>query len=624
MPQDTPTGPRTPLELLQHQAERHGDKVAFGFSYQGDDQDRQELTYRELDERARAIAARLQRLGAAGERVLVLCRPGLDGIAGFFGCVYAGAVAVPIHERMAPRLSSVVPDSQAGFALAPPETSVTVKTEIDNAADQRRVRWCLTDVPAAEADGWAPPRLDADATALIQYTSGSTKAPKGVVVSQRNVMHNVETIRQMWHGNQDDVVVSWLPQHHDMGLIGTTLHPLYIGATTELLAPAAFIKTPMLWLEAVSRHRATVTVAPNFAYKKCVERSSVEQRAALDLSTLKVAMNGAEPVQAETLRAFSDAFAPAGFRREAFLPVFGLAEATLLVTGGSDSPLPTVAHLDRGALGHNRVVDAAPGDPATIAVTGCGRVQGGQRVAIVDPETHCEHHPGEVGEIWIAGPSVAGRYWHNPEETEQTFSASLPETGEGPFLRTGDLGFMRSGELFITGRFKDLVVIDGTIYYPNDIEATVQDCHPTLLSDRGAVFAMMTRVGAPRKLVIVQEVGLNQVDEAALHEIVAAIQTAVVEHQRLPVYAVLLAAPMTIPTTSSGKVQRSKCRQQFFDDELQTLAEWHAPPDNHDESLTVRDLVNNVAATRGPSAADGVANLLKEVVQNRGRSTPPR
>jgi acyl-CoA synthetase (AMP-forming)/AMP-acid ligase II len=609
----TTPAPQTVVELLQQQAERYADKVAFFFSYNGDGEGLSALTFRELDIRARAIAARLQQQGAAGQRVLLLCRPGLDCIAGFFGCVYAGAIAVPAHERLAPRLSSVVPDAQAGFVLATPESSPKVRTAMDslaNAIDGHPLRWCVTDAPA---DNWVAPDIDANTTAMVQYTSGSTRSPKGVVLTHANLMHNVEAARQAWNGGDDAVAVWWLPPHHDMGLIGGVLHMLHTGCTTTLMSPAAFIKRPLRWLEAISRLGATFTAAPNFAYAHCVERSSPEERAALDLSSLTTAMNGAEPVRAATLTAFAEAFAAAGFRPQAFAPVYGLAEATLLVSGGSDAPLPTVHHLDRGALGQDRVVEVAPQDPAAAPLVGCGRLRGDQRVVIADPETWRACLTDAVGEIWIAGPSVAQGYLGRPEETEQTFSGYLAETGEGPFLRTGDLGFLRAGELFITGRCKDLVVIRGNNYYPNDIEMTVQDSHPAHLSGRGAVFTIPSETGTAEQLVVVQEVDRDRIGDADLGEIVAALQAAMAEHHGIRAHSVVLAPPGRIPTTSSGKIQRNQCRQQLLDTEFDTVAEWHAPlrPDDPDAEFLPTEMMDNVARTRGPEVATRLAERIK-------------
>lgn len=582
MPEDTTSTACTLVDLLRQRAERYQDKVAFSFSYHGDDENRSQLTYRELDTKARAIATSLQQRGAAGERVLVLCRPGLDFVAAFFGCAYAGAVAVPVHQRLAPRLQTVVPDVRASFALATADTQANIGAMVDCLVDGQPLQWCAPDAVAGDADKWVAPDIDPGAPAMVQYTSGSTRSPKGVVLTHHNLLHNVEATRQTWHGDDDAIPVFWLPPHHDMGLIGGILHPLYVGCTTFLMSPTAFIKRPMCWLEAISRHRGTFTGAPNFAYDRCVEQSSPQERAALDLSSLNIVMNGAEPVRTATLRAFADAFAPAGFRPEAFMPVYGLAEATLLVSGGSTSALPVVQHIDRTALQEDRVVDAASDDPTAATIMGCGRPQGGQQVVIVDPEARRPCGPDEVGEIWIAGPSVAQGYWGRPEENEQTFSAFLSEADEDPFLRTGDLGFLRRDELFITGRVKDLITIGGGNYYPNDIEQTVQDCHPAFLSGRGAVFAVTPQPGAPEQLVVVQEVDRHRVGEVELNDFVAAIQLAITNHHGIQADSVVLVEPMQIPTTSSGKIQRGQCRQRFLDRHLETLAEWHAPspPDN--------------------------------------------
>jgi acyl-CoA synthetase (AMP-forming)/AMP-acid ligase II len=357
----------------------------------------------------------------------------------------------------------------------------------------------------------------------------------------------------------------------------------------------------MRWLEAISRNRGTFTTAPNFAYHLCVERSTPEERAGLDLSHWSTAMNGAEPVQAATLQSFAEAFAPAGFRPEAFCPVYGLAEASLLVSDGSESSAPVVHHIDRTALGEDHVVDAAPEDPTAVALVGCGQPRGDQQVVIVDPETRRARGQDEVGEIWVAGASVAQGYWGKPEETAQTFSAFLAETGEGPFLRTGDLGFLRSDELFVTGRCHDLVVIDGHNYYPNDIELTVRDCHAALLPGRGAVFSVTPEHNGAEQLVVVQEVH-GQVGEAELTEIVDAIQAAVTEHHRIQAHSVVLVEHRRIPTTSSGKIQRGQCRQQYLDRDLETVAEWHAPSPptkaGNPQEAAVAELIETVMARR--------------------------
>lgn len=578
MPEDAAPSPRTLVELLSRQAERYGDKTAFIFSRDGEEQHSSQLSYRELEAQARRIAANLQQQGAAGERVLVLCPPGLDFIAGLFGCLYAGAIAVPVHppmrEHLVPRVASIVADVQPGFALTIAEVQDRIRANVDGLVEGRSLHWCVTDAAVDGERDWVAPDVDASTVAMVQYTSGSTSAPKGVVLTHGNLIHNLETILATWDGNDDATGVFWLPPFHDMGLIGGILGTLDAGCTSVLMPPTAFIKRPMRWLEAISRHRGTITAAPNFAYDLCVELSTPEQRAALDLSSWSTAMCGAEPVRTTTLQSFADAFAPAGFRPEAYYPVYGLAEGTLLVSGGSDSAVPVVRHIDRGALRGNRVVEVTPEHPSATTLVGCGRPQGGQRVAIVDPETRRECGPDEVGEIWVSGASVAQGYWGRPEASAEAFAAHLSDTGEGPYLRTGDLGFLNSGELFVTGRSKDLIIIRGTNHYPNDIELTVQDCHPALMPGRGAAFAVAPQPDAAEQLIVVQEINHGQVGTDELPAIIQHIRTAVTQRHEIRVHAVVLVEPLQLPTTSSGKIQRGVCRQQFLDGELPVVTEW--------------------------------------------------
>ncbi|MEO6792414.1 MAG: fatty acyl-AMP ligase [Mycobacterium sp.] len=570
---EDPTTP-TLVDLLRRQADRHGDKLAFTFTVDGQSEQGR-LTYRELDVRARAIAANLQAQGVAGRRVLVICRPGLDSVAAYFGCLYAGAVAVPVQDRLV-RLMAVVPDARAGHVLADAETQTRVRAAVD-AMVRRPLQWSLPDAAPEDAQRWTAPDIDGDSIAMMQYTSGSTRTPKGVVLTHANLLSNLAAIHEAWGGNDNDIAVYWLPQHHDMGLIGGILETVYVGCSTVLLSPAGFITRPIRWLETISRYRATMTAAPNFAYNLCVERSSPAERAALDLSSLATAMNGAEPVHAQTLRRFTEAFAPSGLRPDALMPVYGLAEATLLVSGGSQHDLPVIRWVDRGALGEGRVADADPDAAGTVDIVSCGRPRGGQRIVIADPETRRLRDADEVGEIWIAGPSVATGYRGKPEDTEKTFGAYLADTREGPFLRTGDLGFLHNGELFITGRCKDLIILAGNHHYPNDIEASVQSCHPVLLAGRGAAFSVTSDAGTSEQLVVVQEVARQRIRETDLPHLVAAAGAALAKHHGVAPQRFVLVDQMTIPTTSSGKIQRGRCRQMYLDGELASLFDWTAP-----------------------------------------------
>ncbi|HEV7786800.1 MAG TPA: fatty acyl-AMP ligase, partial [Thermoanaerobaculia bacterium] len=416
-----------------------------------------DLSYADLDRRALAIAARLQELGGAGQRALLLYPPGLEFVAAFLGCLYGGVVAVPAYpptsERTLPRLLAIAQDARPVLALTTSARLDKLQTLAARLPGFDSLAWVETDRIAADLAGaWRDPQPGPDTLAFLQYTSGSTAAPKGVMVSHGNLFHNEEMIRRAFGQSADSVIVGWLPLYHDMGLIGNVLQPLYLGAHCILQTPATFLQRPLSWLAAISRYRATTSGAPNFAYDLCVRRIGAEQRAGLDLASWEVAFNGAEPVRPDTLERFAAAFAPQGFRRKAFYPCYGLAEATLFVSGGGKGALP--------------VVEAA----GARGLVGCGRPWMDQRLAVVDPESGRPVSDGQEGEIWISGPSVAQGYWGQPEATERDFRARLAgdpaDAGEGPFLRTGDLGFLRGGELFVTGRLKDLIIVRGRNHYP--------------------------------------------------------------------------------------------------------------------------------------------------------------
>ncbi|WP_046317455.1 type I polyketide synthase [Mycobacterium sp. UM_Kg1] len=621
-PDDTVQPLRTLVDLLTQRAQQRGDQLAFSFSRDGDEHEVSRITYRELDRRARQIAVDLHGNGATGERVLVLCPPGLDFIASFFGCLYAGAIAIPVHppmrEHLLPRVESIIADVEPGFALTTSEIEPKIKPAIDGLPGGPALRWSLTDDTAAGSEAaWVPPRIDGESIAMLQYTSGSTSAPKGVVLTHGNLVHNLVTIAEAWGASTDMQAtgVFWLPPYHDMGLIGGLLETLYVAGNSILMPPTAFIKRPMRWLEAISRHRAMITAAPNFAFDLCVELSTPQERAALDLSHWTVALCGAEPVRTATLDSFAELFAPAGFRAESFYPVYGLAEGTLLVSGGSDLPVPMVQHVDRVALGDNRVIGVAAEDPNVATMVGCGKPRGGQRVIIVDPETRLECAGDRVGEIWVSGGSVAHGYWGAPELSAETFGATLADTGEGPFLRTGDLGFLHSGELFVTGRRKDLIIIRGTNHYPNDIELTVQNTNPALLRGRGAVFSVAPEPGAAEQLVVVQEVDPSRISGDQADEAMRAIRTAVTENHSVRTHAVVLVQPLQLPTTSSGKIQRSACKQRYLDGELPVVAQWPSAADAQAQPAS-QPAPAAQSSSGTPGAAEISAWLIERLAQD--------
>jgi acyl-CoA synthetase (AMP-forming)/AMP-acid ligase II len=544
------------------------------------------LTYADLDRRARAVGAALQAAGATGERVLLAYPPGVDFIVAFIGTLYAGAAAVPIQALYPGRLDRA--RSQLGGIVqdAAPAAVLTARSlaEAFTGFDQRfpgweRVRVIVTDALAGDGGAWRPSAIDESTTALVQYTSGSTSAPRGVIVTHGNLLHNAEAARRAMRLDPDTRGVLWLPPHHDMGLIGGIVGPLYVGFTMNLMSPLTMLQRPVRWLQAVSRWRATVTGGPNFAFELAVSRTTPEQRASLRLDSLTVTFTGAEPIRAVTLDRFTEAFAPAGFRRESFHPCYGLAESTLMVSGGGCGA-PVLFDADAEALEQGRVVQADPHASRARRLVGCGRAVHEQRLVIVNPDTRAACLDGEVGEIWVAGPSVARGYWNRADETVYTFQARIARTGEGPFLRTGDLGILRDGELFVTGRIKHLIIVDGRNHYPHDIEATAEQSHPAVRAASAAAFSIDD--GGAERLVVAVEVDRGRLRAIAItggeesHEkrdIVLAIQRAVVEAHDVPVHAVALLPPGGVPRTTSGKIQRHLCRQAFENRTLEPIGQ---------------------------------------------------
>jgi amino acid adenylation domain-containing protein len=469
-------------------------------------------------------------------------------------------------------LQAIVADAQAEAALT--TTSILSRLEpiLGQTKELKALHWIIgsSDIERL-AKEWLEPDVKADTLAFLQYTSGSTATPKGVMVSHGNLLHNEELIRRVFRQTEDSIIVGWLPMYHDMGLIGNVIQPLFLGARCILFTPTMFLQQPYRWLEAISRYRATTSGGPNFAYDLCVERISAEERATLDLSSWTTAFNGAEPIRAETLARFADAFGPCGFRAEAFHPCYGLAEATLLVTGKLEPALPSIGAVEAKALESNRVIQSSPDVEGARLLVGCGNVEFGQRIVVVNPESRVECMPDEVGEILVSGPSVAQGYWNQPEATEEIFHTRVANTGDDTqFLRTGDLGFIKDGELFITGRLKDLIIIRGRNHYPQDIERTVELSHIALRHGCGAAFSI--EVSGEERLVVVQELKSHRASNA--NEAITRIRAAISDEHELAVFVVVLIKTATIPKTSSGKVRRRACREEFLRGVLSVIAEW--------------------------------------------------
>ncbi|MBW4673833.1 MAG: amino acid adenylation domain-containing protein [Desmonostoc geniculatum HA4340-LM1] len=562
----------TVVELLRFRSSTQPNRDAFTFLLDGETE-KATLTYQELDRRSRRIAAQLQALGLTGERALLLYPAGLDFLVAFFGCLYAGVVAVtaypPRNERNTPRIKAISIDAQAAIALTTTEILPTVRSLMTQKTDLESLQWLTTDnLAEGIEDTWEQPSIHQDTLAFLQYTSGSTGTPKGVMISHRNLLHNAATTYQFMEHSPESKFVTWLPMYHDMGLIGGILQPLYGGFPCIIMPPASFLQRPYRWLQAISEYKGTTSGGPNFAYELCTQKITAEQKQTLDLSSWSVAFNGAEPIRHDTLERFAAAFAECGFRKEAFYPCYGMAETTLMVSGVEKATAPTIKTVQKSALECSRVVESCPKNENIYHLVSCGRVIPEQEIVIANPETLNTCQPDEIGEIWVSGPSVGKGYWNRSQETQETFGAYLSDRGKGAFLRTGDLGFLDNGELFITGRAKDLIIIRGRNLYPQDIELTAERSHLSLRSGANAAFTV--EVNNEERLIVVQELEFRA--KPNLPEVTSAIRQAITEEHEVQVYGVVLIKPGSILKTSSGKIQRRPTRTQFENGELNVVA----------------------------------------------------
>ncbi|SEU39088.1 fatty acyl-AMP ligase [Stigmatella erecta] len=566
------------VSLLRMRSQMQPHQLAYSFET---DHGEVRLTYAELDRQACIVAAQLQAANGAGARALLLYHPGPDFLAGFFGCLYAGVIAVPAYPPRAPfrpedrnvrRIFSIAQDASPRFVI----TTESVRTKLRDISNilPGVEHWLASDIqegPGAEA--WLPFCPQQDDLAFLQYTSGSTGAPKGVMVSHGNIIANERMISIGFGMTEKSLIGGWLPVFHDMGLIGHVLQPMYLGVPCFLMSPMSFMKRPFRWLDLISRNRLTVSGAPDFAYRFCVEAISEEEKKRLDLSSWELAFNGAEPVRSETLENFSAAFASCGFRRSAFYPTYGCAEATLFVAGGLKEAPPVKLVVQRSELERGRAVEAAEGDTQDVRVLiGCGKSASGQKLSIVHPDTRVQAAEGEVGEIWISGPNVTGGYWNRTEESDERFRAPLAGAESRRCYRTGDLGFLRDGELFITGRASDLIIIRGLNHYPEDIELTVGAAHEHFLMS----CAVSIDVDGEERVVVVQEVSREFPDEQT-DQAGAAARRALSEFHGLDMHSLILLPRGRLPRTSSGKVQRRVCREMLLKGTLEPIVVWTGP-----------------------------------------------
>lgn len=599
-------GPPTLVDLIRHRATHQPNDLAFGYLTDGED-DMIRMTNADLDRRSRAIAAWLQAKNLTGERAMLLFPPGLDFVAAYFGCLYAGVVAVPVYpprkNRSANRVQIIAHDCSAKVALTNTEVLSRNEKQLKEAEFLSSLLWLNTDeIEEGSEKKWLMPDIHGDTVAFLQYTSGSTGDPKGVVIDHSNLMHNSATIANAFEITRTGIGVFWLPTYHDMGLIGGILQPLYMGCPNIIMSPMAFLQRPFRWLSAISRFQATTSGGPNFAYELCVKKIKPEQVKQLDLSSWKVAFNGAEPVRPETLDAFAKKFAPAGFDPRAFYPCYGLAEATLLVAGGFVPTRPTEKCFDSDLLRKGWALEVSAGHAKARRIVGNGGCMPDQSVAIVNPDTEEICVDGEVGEIWIHGPSTAKGYWNKPEVTEKSFNAYVKPLAngekiavDGPYFRTGDLGFLWKGELYVSGRLKDMIIWHGVNLYPQDIELTIQNAHELCRADSGALFAI--EKDGREQLVLVQEVDKKL--NANYEEVIDAIRKKVSKEHELPLDVIYLIRHGAIPKTSSGKIQRNGTRIEFLAGNFEPMMAWDA---QSGKVMTEEEFVASKAQTKTDSA----------------------
>lgn len=561
----------TLVELARMRAKSQPESIAYRFISRdgGDDT----LTYAQLDEKARAIAAQLILNSATGKRALLLYLPGLDYIAAFFGCLYAGVVAVPAYppdpqriSRTLPRLLNIIKDSESSVIMSSSFIEAMAKDLFIN-EEQKELKWLSTDkIQNSLATKWKEPKINKNSLAFLQYTSGSTSDPRGVMLTHENLLCNLQLIEKELPKTKHRQGVAWLPPYHDMGLIGGILQPMQANFPVVLMSPIDFLIEPFVWLKAVAKYKATLSGGPNFAYELCLKRITSEQKKTLDLSSWNIAANGAEPIRHDTMEKFADAFAECGFKKTAFFPCYGLAEATLYVCGSSKAKSWESINVDTKAL-ENGLVKKPLTNQSSRTLVSSGNPLNDQELLIVDKDKKIRLKENMVGEIWYRHPSVAQGYFNQPEKTKETFGAYLANK-EGPFLRTGDLGFINKNELYITGRAKDAIIIRGRNLYPQDIEKTVEESHNNIRF--GCIAAFAIEVKEQEELAIVCEI--KQPELAT--ETLAAIRNAIAMEQGIRVHTIALIEAKSIAKTSSGKIQRHACKEMLKTSTLDLVELW--------------------------------------------------
>lgn len=571
------------IDLLSHKAMIHPEKVVYTYIY-NDNQDEINITYQELHTCAKQIAAYLQKSGLEGQRALLMYPPGIEYIKAFLGCIYANVVPVPVYppglSRNMLRLKSIMDDADTNIILTTTQLHSKISFHFSDELSNMNLKWIpIDDIPNLHQYQWSQPKVDKESLAFLQYTSGSTSSPKGVMVTHGNILHNEAMIQAACQHNEDTVMLGWLPMYHDMGLIGNILQPLFLGAKCVFMSPMDFLQKPFRWLSAISKYKATISGGPNFAYDLCLRKITEEQKKQLDLSSWEVAFNGAEPVRYETIQNFANAFKDCGFKLNQFYPCYGMAEATLFITGNEKLTKPVLKGFCKESLLENKALEQPLNSQDSVNLVGCGMPWLYQEVEIVNAESLIKCAPNEIGEIWVKGDSIAKGYFGREQETNYAFNNILKGTKEDGFLRTGDLGFFHEGQLFVTGRLKDVIVMRGKNHYPQDIELTVEKADQAIISGSSAAFSV--DINGEEKLIIVTEIErkyrprphMEKDYTGYLDNVLRNIRQQVMEEHEVQPYAIYLLKAGSIPKTSSGKIQRRTCKNGYLNNDLDV---WHS------------------------------------------------
>jgi acyl-CoA synthetase (AMP-forming)/AMP-acid ligase II len=567
------------IDLLNNNVKKHPHKIAFRYLI-GERDGEETISYEQLVINAKRIATYLQNAGFSGKQALIMYPSGLEYVTTFLGCLYAGVIAVPVYpptlSRNMDRIRSILLDASTNIILTTSQLYSKIVKHFSEETASLDIKWiCIDELILPQADQWTQPDVNGESIAFLQYTSGSTSTPKGVMVSHNNILYNEEMIKMAFNNNENTIVLGWLPLYHDMGLIGNVLQPLFLGGTSILMSPMDFLQKPFRWLQAISKYKATVSGAPNFAYELCVKKISEEQKSQIDLSSWKVAFNGAEPVKYETYKKFSTAFKKCGFKEESFYPCYGMAEATLFISGGESNKKPVIKYFDSLALRENKVLESSE-SKESMALVSCGTTYLEQEIKIVNPITYNICSENEIGEIWVKGKNVAKGYFGTGDIAN--FRGLISNKSFEQYLKTGDLGFINDGQLYITGRLKDVIILRGKNYYPHDLELTTEKAHRGIRDGCSASFSITDE--NEEKLVIVAEVerafrprdSSLQNDDLEVKNILTSIRQKVMEEHGVQPYCICLIKTGSIPKTSSGKIQRNACKQEYLENELVV---WH-------------------------------------------------